>query len=271
LSRTGTKFRDYLVSLRLDKNRALEAQRIGAMPADEREKVIAAACERGDDPSFAELLIWARPYWYQASRKARHRRIVDAAADRAKPNLRGPFPLIYADPPWKFAVYSDKGLDRTPDQHYPTLTDDEISAFRVDGRPIDKIAHRDAALFLWCTSSNVHRALPIMAAWGFTFKTSAAWDKVRSGTGLVFRNRHELLLYGTRGNMPGPQYQPQSVFVHERGEHSAKPPEIRAEIERMYPDFDARTRLELFARETVAGWTSFGHETDRADSAKPDR
>jgi hypothetical protein len=42
-------------------------------------------------------------------------------------------PLIYADPPWKFDVYSENGLERTADQHYPTLTDDKIINFRVQG------------------------------------------------------------------------------------------------------------------------------------------
>ena len=182
----------------------------------------------------------------------------------------GPFPLIYADPPWKFEVYSDKGLERTPDQHYPTLSDDDISNFRVAGKSIPEIANDDAALLMWCTSSNLERALFILAEWGFTYKASAAWVKLSpdgtrpiSGLGLVFRNAHELLLYGTRGAMPGPQYQPPSVFMYPRGAHSAKPPEIRTAIEKMYPDFDASTRLELFARETVEGWTAYGFESSR--------
>jgi N6-adenosine-specific RNA methylase IME4 len=104
------------------------------------------------------------------------------------------------------------------------------------------------------------RAGAVMERWGFEFKASAVWIKNREGQALVFWNRHEILLYGTRGNMPGPQYQPESVFEYPRGIHSAKPPEIRAEIERMYPDFDARTRLELFARDAAPGWTARGFE-----------
>jgi N6-adenosine-specific RNA methylase IME4 len=160
-------------------------------------------------------------------------------------------------------------LERTPDQHYPTLSLDEIKAYRVADKPIRKIAYRDAALLLWCTSSNLHLALDVMAAWDFEFKSSAVWVKAatpdgaalgRFGLGLVFRNMHEILLYGTRGNMPGPQYQPPSVFFYPRGEHSAKPAEIRTEIEKMYPDFDERTRLELFAREQCPGWSRYGFE-----------
>ena len=70
-------------------------------------------------------------------------------------------------------------------------------------------------------------------------------------------------LYATRGRMPGPQYQPPSVFHCARGRHSAKPPEIQTEIEKMYPDFDARTRLYLFARDNAAGWTNHGFEAVR--------
>jgi N6-adenosine-specific RNA methylase IME4 len=172
--------------------------------------------------------------------------------------------LIYADPPWKFETYSPKGLGRTPDQHYPTLSDAEIKSFRVGAKLVKWIAHKDAALFLWCTSSNLLRALDVMKEWGFSYKTHAVWVKGRGGTALVFSNWHEVLLYGTRGAMPGPQFQPPSVFQYPRGRHSAKPPQIREAIQRMYPDFDCRTRLELFARERFAGWDAWGNEVPGA-------
>ena len=107
---------------------------------------------------------------------------------------------------------------------------------------------------------NLERALQVMSAWDFEFKASAVWVKDKTGLGLIFRNMHEILLYGTRGAMPGPQFQPPSVFSYRRGQHSAKPPEIRGIIERMYPDFDEATRLELFARDRVSGWTVYGFE-----------
>jgi N6-adenosine-specific RNA methylase IME4 len=203
----------------------------------------------------------------KAARKEKH----EAIAARAKSGLvlgnPGPFSLIYADPPWKWGHFgeqdreNEQGKGRTPDQHYPTLTYEQIRNFRVEGRTIPEITFRDAALFLWCTSANISWALEVMNAWGFTYKTHAVWDKRHPGLGLVFQNQHEPLLYGTRGNMPGPQYQPPSVFSFPRGKHSAKPPEIRAVIERMYPDFDAQTRVELFAREDARGWTTYGYES----------
>jgi N6-adenosine-specific RNA methylase IME4 len=194
------------------------------------------------------------------NRVKRHRTIAAAAGNAAGLEHRGPFPLIYADPPWEFEVYSEKGLDRTADQHYPTLTDQEIIDFKIYGKSVPEIAHRDAVLFLWCTSSNFERALAIVKGWGFRYKTNAIWDKQRTGTGLVFMNMHEHLVYCIRGNMPAPQYLPPSIFRYPRGEHSAKPPEIRAEIEKMYPAFDEKTRLELFARGSFKGWSTYGYE-----------
>ena len=29
--------------------------------------------------------------------------------------------VIYADPPWRFATYSDKGKGRGAEKHYPTM------------------------------------------------------------------------------------------------------------------------------------------------------
>jgi N6-adenosine-specific RNA methylase IME4 len=273
-SPTGASFKDELTRLNLNKNIATDCQRISTLPIKEKAAAYANAEQQKVLPTIELLIDVARPWWYRESRKTKHKNIAATAEDSKTLLNIGPFPLIYADPPWKFEIYSEKGLERTPDQHYPTLTDQEIIDFQINGMPLADLIHEDAALLLWCTSSNIHRALAIMQAWGFEYKSHAVWVKTKddgtpiSGLGLVFRNMHELLLYGTKGNMPGPQYQPPSVWLLRRGEHSAKPSEIRAEIEKMYPDFDEMTRLELFARETVSGWTCYGFESTRSLAAE---
>ena len=253
-------FTKFITDLGLTKPTAQEAQRIGCLPDEEMARIFEEARNEVRLLHHGELVKAARPWWYQESRVEKHRSIREGAKRRMVLERPGPFPLVYADPPWSFEIYSEMGAERTPDQHYPTLTDDQIKNYHINGVPMREVAHRDAALLLWCTSSNVHRALDIMEAWGFTFKASAVWVKDKSGLGLIFRNQHELLLYGTRGHMPGPQVQHKSVFAYPRGEHSAKPPEIRTAIEQMYPDFNEQTRLELFAREKTAGWTPYGFE-----------
>ena len=39
-------------------------------------------------------------------------------------------------------------------------------------------------------------------AWGYEFKSGTVWAKDRAGTGYWFRNQAELLLVGTRGDVP---------------------------------------------------------------------
>jgi N6-adenosine-specific RNA methylase IME4 len=241
----------------IDKNLAHRARQLHAMSSDAFEAMVSDG--REEARRSAERAVIS-----QINRQEKHQEI--AAKASSVLTHAGPFPLIYADPPWKWGHFgeidqeNERGKGRTPDQHYPTLTYDEIKEFRVGGKSVREIAHEDAALLMWCTSANIQFALEVMEAWGFNYKAQAIWDKEASGMGLVFRNQHEPLLYGTRGNMPGPQHQPPSMFRFPRGRHSAKPPEIRQEIERMYPDFDARTRLELFARETTKDWTCHGFE-----------
>ena len=39
--------------------------------------------------------------------------------------------VIYADPPWTFKTYSDKGKDKSPEKHYPVLSLADICAIGV--------------------------------------------------------------------------------------------------------------------------------------------
>jgi N6-adenosine-specific RNA methylase IME4 len=244
---------------------AKERQRVGAMPDAAMQKAVTAAHKADEPLTISGLLRHARPWWQLDNRERKHLDIAAKAGQQQPPGKIGPFPLIYADPPWPFDTYNWTGKGSAPDMHYPTLDLGKIKSFKVGKQSVLELAAKDAALLLWCTSSNIEQALQVMEAWGFTFRASAAWDKMKSGLGLVFINWHEILLYGTRGKMPGPLYKPPSLFHIPRTEHSVKPPEIRAEIEKMYPHFkNEKTRLELFARGTTEGWTCRGYEADSA-------
>jgi N6-adenosine-specific RNA methylase IME4 len=70
--------------------------------------------------------------------------------------------VIYADPPWPWASYSQiTGMDRAPS--YPTMDLDAIKALDVQS-----IAAPDSVLFLWATVPTFMEAGEVMAAWGFT-------------------------------------------------------------------------------------------------------
>src|SRR5919106_3897993 len=78
----------------------------------------------------------------------------------------GRYRVIYADPPWRFATYSDKGKGRSAEAHYDCLSLDDIKAF-----PVAAWAAPDAVLLLWATDPLLPRALEVIQAWGFAYKT----------------------------------------------------------------------------------------------------
>jgi N6-adenosine-specific RNA methylase IME4 len=180
-----------------------------------------------------------------------------------------PFPrkrygVILADPPWSFATYSDKGMDRSADNHYPTL---DVGTLCGIGPFVP--AADDCALFLWATVPMLPDALKVMKAWGFDYKSSLVWVKDRVGTGYWFRNQHELLLVGTRGDrLPAPAMGTQfsSVIEAPVGEHSEKPDVFYTIIETYFPTLP---KIELNARRARAGWTAWGLEAPQHATGEP--
>lgn len=170
------------------------------------------------------------------------------------------FTVVYADPPWKYDALS---IDPTRliENHYPTMTLDDICAMEVN-----EVTTNDAALFLWTTSPKIEEALKVLNAWGFRYKSSLIWDKtgeenVGMGMGYFARINHEILLIGVKGEMPCPMPgdRPRSVFrIKKTQEHSAKPPEFAETIEKMYPDV---AKLEMFCRSPRPGWKVWGNQS----------
>jgi hypothetical protein len=104
MSADKTSFRAFLTELDLVKSLAVGAQRIGALPEPELVKACDTWRERGELLHYADLIVIARPYWYKESRERKHRSIHDHAIDNMLLDSHGPFPLIYADPPWQAAI-----------------------------------------------------------------------------------------------------------------------------------------------------------------------
>jgi N6-adenosine-specific RNA methylase IME4 len=189
----------------------------------------------------------------EARRTERIQKLVEiSGGNTALPRHRR-FPVVLADPPWHF----EAGLvDPSRDIQYPTLSTQEICAL-----PVADIVTDDAALFLWTTGSHLPEALQVLSAWGFEYRASLVWVKPSIGMGFFVRNRHELLLIGTRGSMPhpAPSARPDSVIEAPRGQHSEKPIEAYGLIEKMYPELP---KIELFARGGRKAWATWGNQAD---------
>jgi N6-adenosine-specific RNA methylase IME4 len=188
------------------------------------------------------------------AREAREVDLADATEEASASLGSTLYPVIYADPPWRFQPYSrTTGMDRAADNHYPTLTTDAICQIVPPAGP-------DCALFLWATAPMMLDALDVMEAWGFEYRAQWVWVKRRAGTGYWSRNRHELLLLGIKGEVPAPAMGEQydSVLELDAGPHSAKPAAFAEMIEAMFPNCRL---LEMFARGPRVGWDVWGNES----------
>jgi hypothetical protein len=169
-------------------------------------------------------------------RAARDRELAAATLEASRVLGRKLYAVILADPP---------------------MTLDEIKALPV---PVTK----DAVLFLWAT-------VPMLAAGarddgrlGFTYKSSFAWVKDKRGLGFWSRNRHELLLVGTCGNIPrpAPGEQLDSVIEAPRGRHSEKPVIVREMIAQMFP-ICRSSRCSRAVSASTAGTSGATKSTER--------
>lgn len=184
------------------------------------------------------------------------RRELSARERRDAPRLpEGKYRILYADPPWKYSNRLDEAMagTTTPETHYPAMSIDDLCQL-----PIKKLAGNDSVLFLWVTSPLLRECFEVVDAWGFQYKTSFVWDKIKHNVGHYNSVRHEFLLICTRGSCtPDVKKLFDSVQSIERTEHSVKPEKFREIIDHIYP---YGKRIELFARRKVSGWETWGNE-----------
>ena len=236
-----------LASQGIDKNLAHQARQLGSMSDEKFESVVADARDAVNRAVKSVINLDGKA----EARSDKEREL--AANQKALPDKK--YGVIYADPEWRFEVYSRKtGMDRAADNHYPTSTTDDICA-----RPVQDIAADDCALFLCATAPMLPDALRVMEAWGFKYKSHLIWRKPHVGTGYWFRNGHELLLVGTRGKIPAPAPGTQfdSIINAPTAEHSEKPDRFYEIIEAYFPNLP---KIELNARRGREGWDSWGNE-----------
>lgn len=161
------------------------------------------------------------------------------------------FGTVYADPPWR---YDNQGTRASTDNHYSTMTVDELCAM-----PVRDVVSDKAHLHLWTTNAFLFETPKILEAWGFEYKSTFVWVKPQMGIGNYWRNSHELLITGVRGGLTALSKSERSWVECKRGKHSAKPDQVRDSIMRLSPG----PYLELFGRRNVRDWVVFGNQIER--------
>lgn len=173
------------------------------------------------------------------------------------------YQIIYADPPWRFEVWSrDTGCGRSADSHYQTMDLDQIKELHVG-----ELADVNCLLFLWSVCPMLSEALEVIKAWGFEYKTKAfCWVKMNesgfglfTGMGYWTRANTEDCLLATRGKPVRIDASVHQVIMSPVMEHSRKPAITRERIVQMCGNLP---RIELFARRKVEGWDCWGNEVE---------
>lgn len=166
--------------------------------------------------------------------------------------------IIYADPPWKYKVWSGKG--KTAENHYPCMKKEDIQAI-----PVPDLCATDCVLLLWVTFPCLEQGLELIKKWGFTYKTCGfTWvkrckksDGFHFGIGYWTRANAEVCLLATKGKPKRVSASVPQVCDARLMEHSRKPDEIRDRIVQLCGDLP---RIELFARQHADGWDCWGNE-----------
>src|SRR5262245_11289847 len=221
-------------------------QKVAELPEEIFTDYLADCRKKGEEPTTAGCIRLGKT----STQERRHEVLAGRAIELVE--IRGEYPVLLADPPWRYE-HCESPEDAI-ENYYPTMALEEICALAAKGKVP---AASSAILFLWATAPKMVEAAQVLAAWGFDYRTNITWVKDKIGLGYYVRQRHEHLLIGRRGNFPVPLEadRPESVVFADRGRHSEKPAVIHEVIERMYPGFP---KVELFQRVPRAGWHGYG-------------
>lgn len=187
------------------------------------------------------------------------------------------FGAIYADPPWGFNLWWGGRSNKTPAgvpsratvPHYDVWREPELNAL-----PVSDMAADDCVLFMWTCWPVLEWAMRTVTAWGFEYKTCGfCWVKAHARQlellqddieahmtlGYWTRSNSEICLLATRGKPKRVGAGVRQGIIEPRRQHSRKPDCVYERIERLV----AGPYLELFARSTRPGWTSWGNEVGK--------
>jgi len=181
------------------------------------------------------------------------------------------FDLLLCDPPWKYT--QDNTGTNIASRHYGLMDQKDLNDL-----PVKDILNKKAAVLMWATGPKLDFAVETMKAWGLHYRGVAfVWVKTRKSDGVIINGQGvpptftkpttEFLLLGTTkkaGRMiPLKKFNTAQVVLAPRGKHSEKPEVFREMVEKTF--LEPYSKIELFSRKKVPGWTTLGNEIDGMD------
>ena len=167
----------------------------------------------------------------------------------------GLYDVIAIDPPWEYSErggsssksFEDNGNRGGVD--YPTMTVEELKKIKIP-------AKKDCVMFLWTTHAFLKDSFDLLNAWGFNYKATIVWDKVKMGMGRNIRMQVEFCLLATKGNPILNGSGERDIITEPRREHSRKPEAFYTKVNNMTAGY----KLDYFAREKRENWFTYGAE-----------
>lgn len=194
----------------------------------------------------------------EEKKEERDKKIEDVKAKIESENLVTPnkkYHVIGIDPPW---AYEEKGGFSSADYDsesnrgavdYPTMTVEQI-------KKIELPAAEDCVLFLWTTHAFLKDSFDLVQEWGFKYKATLVWDKVKMGLGRTVRMQVEFCLIAVKGNPIINGSSERDIITEPRREHSRKPEAFYEMAERMC----IGNKLDYFSRQNRENWDHYGAE-----------
>ena len=240
-------------------------EQFSKLPQREQEQRIA----RGRDAILAGKSI-ADAIIAQGDKKERRDKREQALAVKQLAMPTGKFNVIVTDDEVDHGVYSrETGMDRHASNHYETAADAHTAA-ELHERTKDRFACAadDCVVFQWSTVQHLDVMIDLLRLRGFRYVSHYVWGKDKIGLGYWNRNKHEILLIGTRGDIPcpAPGDQWELLVMAPRGEHSAKPECFLEMIEQYFPNLP---KIEFNRRGPARpGWAAWGNEAETSEAAE---
>lgn len=176
--------------------------------------------------------------------------------------------VILTDPAWK---QTKGGLRKArPNQgkelDYNTITLEEIKEYQ---RQAMNLAAQDHSVFMWTIDKYLHEAEAMMVELGYKLHARIIWDKTNGiAPAFTVRYSHEYLLWFYKDKLPpiakGQRGKFTTVMREASTVHSRKPAASFSFIEALYPNTE---KLEMYARQTRAGWDCWGNELEGESDA----
>jgi N6-adenosine-specific RNA methylase IME4 len=183
------------------------------------------------------------------------------------------YKIIYADPPWTFkrCLANGNKNNKIVNLKQVRLSEkyDTMSIQDICNLPVKDICDDDCILFMWTTDAHLEESFRVINAWGFKYRTVAFdWlKKTKQGVQVCYVGSwtlkgSEICLLATKGRMQKylKKRNVRKIVEAPCGRHSEKPQEVRNRIVEMFGN--ELFKIELFARQKVEGWDSWGNEIE---------